>query len=99
MNSIERRPPWGRRKYEGEVLAGRITWTPTAYSLVRLFAQKNTVTDLKIVNLLVALRYKPGSWLYLVWKDVIERESYRWDWHSTDRVLLLKLTYQWNLLE
>ena len=97
LNSIQRRPPWGDCLYEGEVLASRITWKPTTYTLVRLFTQMNTVTDIKIVNLLVALRYKPRSWLYLVWKDVIEREFYMWDWHSTDRVLLLKLTYLWNL--
>jgi hypothetical protein len=85
------------RRYQGRVLATRLTWTPSVTTLLKLFTQVNTVTDVGNVNLLLAWRYRPRSWLYLVWNDGLERDGFSGKWRSTGRILMLKLTYLWNL--
>ncbi len=86
---------WAR--YQGKVLAGRLAWTPSVTTLIKLFAQVNTLTRVGNLNLILAWRYRPRSWLYLVWNDGWERGGSSSTWRSTERVLLLKLTYLWNL--
>jgi hypothetical protein len=87
-------------EYEGVVFAGRLTWTPSVRTLCKLFLQLDESSpfgDMGNLNLLLAWRYRPRSWLYLVWNDGWEKSYLDRTWRSTERILLLKLTYLWNL--
>lgn len=100
-NRIEGEDVYGASTlYEGEVLAARVAWTPSVRTLVKLFTQVNTASvggESGNLNLLFAWRYRPRSWFYLVWNDAFREAWTGGDWRSSERVLMLKWTYLWNL--
>ncbi len=80
--------------FKGDVVAARLIWTPSTRLTTKLFAQLNTATNFGDVNWLVSWRYRPRSYLYLVYNERFEKIS---GWHGYDRALLAKLVYLWNL--
>ena len=80
--------------FRGDLVAARLIWTPSTRLTTKLFAQLNTATDVGGVNGLISWRYRPRSYLYLVYNERFEKTS---AWHGYDRALLAKLVYLWNL--
>ena len=85
----------GRQRFSGDVLATRLTWTPSVSLFTKLFAQLNTAADAGNVNFLVSWRYRPRSYVYLVYNGAFRKEGA--GWIAGDRVLLTKIVYLWNL--
>ncbi|MFO7768117.1 MAG: hypothetical protein R6W82_04050, partial [bacterium] len=85
----------GEGVFRGGVAAARLTWTPTVDIAAKLFTQFNSETDQGGFNLLVSWRYRPRSYLHIVWDG---------GWTpgrgvplTRDRALLIKAAYLLDL--
>lgn len=78
---------------ESHVWATRWTYSFTPDLFAKIYIQQNTADERFSVNFIVDFAYKPRSHIYLVYNE----NQDTWLKEARDRILMLKMTYLWQI--